>query len=83
MQPSSRVRWRCRRGIREMDIIFERFLADGYDTLDASQQNAFDALLDEADQDIYAWLLEQDTPKSIELGEIVAIIRGRSLPNPV
>ena len=66
-----------------MDIIFERFLADGYDTLDASQRSAFDALLDEADQDIYAWLMEQDTPTSLELGQLVAIIRGTSLPNPL
>ncbi len=82
MQPSARVRWRCRRGMREMDIIFERFLDDGYGLLDARGRHAFDALLDAPDQDIYAWLLGQESASTQELGQIVAVIRERSLPNP-
>lgn len=45
------------RGFKEADILFgrfaERYLAD----LDADELSAYDALLDEADQDVYGWVM--------------------------
>ena len=41
--PKGRLKWLCRRGMKEHDVLLERFLASpaGYDTLDAEQQKAF------------------------------------------
>ncbi|MFT5394019.1 MAG: antitoxin CptB [Gammaproteobacteria bacterium] len=82
MEPDSRTRWRCRRGIREMDLILERFLGDGYGTLDGIERKAFDAILDLPDQDIYGWLMGHGSPPTPALTNIINHIRERTLEAP-
>jgi antitoxin CptB len=45
----SRLRWRCRRGLLELDIVLGRFVEKCYAELNEAQQAAFDALLDMPD----------------------------------
>ena len=56
MSELDRVRWRCRRGILELDVIFERFLNTQYDTLSFSQQLQFSELLSYPDAELWAWV---------------------------
>ena len=44
-----RVRWRCRRGLLELDIVLGRFIEQCYPGLDETQRVVFDALLDMPD----------------------------------
>jgi antitoxin CptB len=60
----NRLRWRCRRGMRELDIVFERFLEHDFEHLSADQQTHFAALLEVPDPDIYAWLLRREAPRA-------------------
>ena len=71
----SRLLWRCRRGIREMDILFMQFLEQSYDDLSDAEKQSFSQLLDEADLDILNWIMGKDRPESDELMRIVDIIR--------
>ena len=48
-----RVRWRCRRGLLELDIVLGRFIEQGYAGLDEAQQIEFDALLDMPDNELW------------------------------
>ena len=48
-----RVRWRCRRGLLELDIVLGRFIGQCYASLDEAQQIAFDALLDMPDNELW------------------------------
>lgn len=48
-----RVRWRCRRGLLELDIVLGRFAEQHYAGLDAAQRSAFDALLDTPDNPLW------------------------------
>jgi len=41
-----RLRWRCRRGLLELDIVLGRFIEQGYTSLDGAQKVEFDVLLD-------------------------------------
>ena len=75
MNKHSRLTWRCRRGIREMDIVLQDFLNQSYDSLDNSDKSAFSKLLDEADLDILNWLMGKEQPKSDELKHIIKLIR--------
>ena len=75
MSERSRLIWRCRRGIREMDILLQAFIEQSYDNLSEEEKQWFDKLLDEADLDILNWILGKDTPQSNELMHIVSIIR--------
>ena len=75
MSDRSRLFWRCRRGIREMDILFQGFIATEYDSLTDSEKHSFNKLLDEADLDIMNWIMGKDKSDSDELNHIIAVIR--------
>jgi len=51
-----RLRWRCRRGLLELDLWLQRFADAGLDALSAEECGAFETLLQEADADLLAWL---------------------------
>ncbi|TXT25722.1 MAG: hypothetical protein FD134_890 [Gallionellaceae bacterium] len=53
MKEVERVRWRCRRGLLELDIVLARFVERHYAGLDAAQQAAFRALLDMPDNPLW------------------------------
>lgn len=74
MSQRSRILWRCRRGIREMDILLQGYLETHYDGASESEQNSFEALLDEADLDILSWIMQKTEPDKHYIG-IIAIIR--------
>ena len=71
----SRLLWQCRRGIKEMDIIFQDFINHSYDQLTDDEKNAFSRLLDEQDLDILNWIIGKDKPDDNELVNIINIIR--------
>lgn len=48
-----RLRWRCRRGLLELDLILTRFLASGYDLLTPPERETFSALLGRADTELW------------------------------
>ncbi len=61
-QAGSKLRWRCRRGMREMDVLLERFLTHGYPLLREDERERFADLLDQPDQDLLAWILQREQP---------------------
>ncbi len=75
MNEKSRLLWHCRRGIREMDILFREFIEQHYDDLNDDDKQSFSKLLNEADLDILNWIMEKDTPDTDELKNIISIIR--------
>jgi len=48
-----------RRGIKEMDLILGAFAEENLANLDENDLRAYDALLDENDQDLYLWVTGQ------------------------
>ena len=71
----SRLLWRCRRGIREMDIVLQEFLNQSYDTLSDADKYSFAQLLDEADLDILNWIMGKDEPENDGIKNIITLIR--------
>ncbi|MBI5658093.1 MAG: succinate dehydrogenase assembly factor 2 [Nitrosomonadales bacterium] len=53
MKEMERIRWRCRRGLLELDIVLGRFVEQRYAGLDEAQQAAFDELLDMPDNPLW------------------------------
>ncbi len=72
----NRLRWRCRRGTREMDMLLLRFLEQDYPRLSAGDQSLFGDLLDEADPDLYAWITGQAQPANPDYLSLVEKISG-------
>ena len=48
-----RLAWRCRRGLLELDIVLQRFVATHFYALSLDELHAFDALLAMPDQDLW------------------------------
>jgi len=73
-----RLRWRCRRGTRELDLILERFLSVAGDTLDEDGCAGFERLLDQPDQDILDWIAGR-SPAPPDTGMATLLERIRSV----
>ena len=73
---TAQLRWRCRRGTREMDLLLLRFLERDYPDLGAREQSLFGALLDEPDPDLYAWITGQTEPANPDYLPIIDRING-------
>jgi antitoxin CptB len=76
MIDEKRIRWRCRRGMKELDVMLERYLASGYSSLREENKADFARLLDALDPDLFAWLSGSGLPEDAGLQTIVMHIRG-------
>ena len=54
MSEMNRLRWKCRRGMLELDLVLQQFLERDYVALDRAAQQAFDALLESGDEELWA-----------------------------
>ncbi len=52
MSDLDRTRWRCRRGLLELDLILNGFLETRYASLDAEERERFNELLEADDNDL-------------------------------
>lgn len=69
-----RLRWRCRRGLLELDVWLEKFAESRLATLTEPQCALLESLLQEADADLLAWLQGKlPVPEAYE--QMVASIR--------
>jgi antitoxin CptB len=57
-----RIRWRCRRGLLELDLILQRFLDSRLGGLDAEQMRLFGKLLEESDNDLLDMAMGRQEP---------------------
>ena len=73
-----RLRWKSRRGMRELDQLFERYLDRAWRQDSPAQRGVFLRLLDCEDDKLWRWFMGHDTPTDAELAELVG--RIRSLP---
>jgi antitoxin CptB len=71
----SRLRWRCRRGMRELDELLVRYLEHDYGASSARERAAFDRLLDLQDPEIFGYLVGRQTPPEEDLQHVVARLR--------
>ena len=72
----SRMRWRCRRGMLENDLVLTRFLDAHADTISAADIVALDRLLDLADGELWDLIAGRAEPGDVELLPMVAALRA-------
>ena len=65
-EPIAKLRWRCRRGMRELDVLLERYLQQRYPSAPVAEQQAFEALLDLPDPQLFAFVMRRETPADPE-----------------
>ncbi|HYE34237.1 succinate dehydrogenase assembly factor 2 [Methylocaldum sp.] len=74
----AQLRWRCRRGMRELDLLLQRYLDGVYDQAPEAEKSAFSRLLDEPDERLWRYLCADGTPIDPLLAELVLKIRSAS-----
>lgn len=72
-----RLLWRCRRGMKELDLLLESFVRHHYDAASSDQRDAFARLLDLPDPVLADYLLGHATPPDPQLAELARLIAGR------
>lgn len=78
MTEADRLRWQCRRGMRELDILLTRYLDDDYERADAEQKRAFQEFLTLPDPQLVAYLLQGQVPEEAARQRVVEQILLRA-----
>lgn len=71
----SRLRWSCRRGMLELDVLLGNFLEEAYSGLSPEDQATFIKLLECNDQELFGWLTGKSHPEEADLALMVEKIR--------
>ena len=71
-----RVRWRCRRGLLELDILLGRFVESHYARLSESEQETFEEFLDMADNPLWDLVSGRQDAVSGEQAALLAKIKS-------
>ncbi|MCW8935388.1 MAG: succinate dehydrogenase assembly factor 2 [Gammaproteobacteria bacterium] len=74
-QVNSALRWRCRRGMLELDILLNEFIDKKYTLLDNSQKEVFDQVLDYPDQLLFDLFLGHMESSDTKVSDLVQTIR--------
>lgn len=72
----ARLRWRCRRGMAELDELLGRFLDTHYDDLPAVEKQAFAALLELPDPTLHGYLLGRDDATDPDQARVLRRLRA-------
>lgn len=69
------LRWACRRGMLELDLILLPFLENIVPDMSDEEQHLFEKLLECEDQDMFGWFLHRLEPEDPEILRMVNIVR--------
>lgn len=76
----ARVRWRCRRGLHELDGVLDSFVQDALATLDADDFALFERILDLPDPELAAYLVGRSAPLDPDIARLIERIRSSHRP---
>ena len=60
----NRTKWKCRRGLRELDLLFRRYSEARLDTLSQEDFEMFNSILDLEDQPLYDFIFKNESLNS-------------------
>jgi antitoxin CptB len=75
----SRIKWRCRRGMLELDLFLIPFCENVYPSLEAEEKRNFIDLLEENDVDLFQWLMAHGECKESRFDLLIKLIRAYRL----
>ena len=72
----NRLRWQCRRGLLELDLVLERFIERHGEHLQGERLASFKTLLDYADTDLLDLIRARAECRDARLAEVVHWMRN-------
>ena len=74
----SQIRWRCRRGVRELDVLLTDFLDVQYANLSQTDKQSFERLLEIQDPKIMDYLFDKDQLDDDGVNRILGLLKTQS-----
>ena len=71
MEQLARLRWQCRRGTKELDLLLQRYLDSGYLIADDEEKALFVELLALEDDELVGVLMGE---RDVETGEMKVLV---------
>ena len=75
MSELNKLRWRCRRGTLELDLLLLRYLEHVYQSDPPERQQTFLRILELEDTELMSYLMTERLPTQAALAELVIAIR--------
>ena len=79
-EDETRLRWQCRRGMLELDLMLETFVEKCYADLPIKTKRAFHQLLKCQDQFLLDYLMGQDVPTDKDVADVAKQVRDAAGP---
>lgn len=79
MSELSKIKWRCRRGMRELDVVLNNYVEKSYVDASPEEQQAFKELLDQEDDIFYQLLLGNRDAETDGQSELLKKLRVASV----
>ena len=76
MHEVPRLRWRCRRGMKELDLLLLRYLEQEYPAAAPADRAAFTRILELQDPELFGYLVGRESPTDAGLRHVLARIRN-------
>jgi len=76
MSHLNRIRWHCRRGMLELDLMLNAFLERHLERLDGGQIDAFRELLEYGDNDLLDLVMGRAEPANERVRAVLGLVRG-------
>ncbi len=73
----ARLKWACRRGMLELDVLFMPFVDEAWEELSNENKRIFERLLECQDPELFAWFMGHEECEDNELKSVVNIILSR------
>jgi antitoxin CptB len=67
----NKLKWLCRRGMKELDILLERFIERNIDSLAQGSWPEFESLLQTEDDELWEWFQDPSGPGAAPYREIL------------
>ena len=76
MSEMNRLRWNCRRGMLELDLVLTGFLEQHYPKLTKPQAKMFKELLDYPDVELWDMIMDRTDPAENTMQTLLQLIRA-------
>lgn len=76
MKELERLRWRCRRGLLELDLVLDRFMDEHYEQLDQAKRRQFEALLDLPDHDLWDMIAQKKEAGNRDVQPVLHLLQA-------
>jgi antitoxin CptB len=70
-----RVTWRCRRGMKELDLVLLRYLQRRWPQADPAERDLFERVLDLPDPQLADCLLQREAAPDAEMERLFGLLR--------